>query len=176
MTSESGLRNPTFEQLLKTETAHIANVHEIIVRADRGCESLLDNGAFEYLLRELVDNCAEKDHLSADLDIYVDMRFNPLIDLYTLRVGDNVSYTQSELQVILNNLEKHHSQRIGKKGRESGGGFGKISVQNILSRWGGELTYHATPQNSILAVATWQRRFFLNPLPNTKVALPKEFI
>ncbi len=83
-----------------------------------------------------------------------------------LIVEDNVTYSPAELQKILKNLHKRVADRQGKTAaRVSKGQMGITTVKSILARWNGTLVHAPTPQNGIAAIAQWERKYFLNPLP-----------
>lgn len=129
-----------------------------------GCERLPNNPLFEYVVNEIVSNCAEKDAHGIEIGIHTS--YDPNHDLFRLIVEDNITYSQEQLELLLANLAGDEIKRTGKIPSRTGSGqLGVYSCRKILERWGGTLSYEPNINNGITAVAQWRGRYFNNPLP-----------
>jgi len=163
MTTESPIPIP-FQQIIMNGVTEASHPPSLTINIGEGCNNLLDDSVFQWMAIELVNNCAEKKTDEGVL-ITIGLTYNPDNDQFCLSVGDNVRYSSDQMPAILKNLQKKQSGKLGKSQTKiSRGGLGKTGVSHILESWGGNLTYSAAKDNSVLAVATWQRALFLNPL------------
>jgi hypothetical protein len=148
----------SFEHLLKDRMAE-GMKGELEVSLGEGCGMLLENGPFEWVVMELVNNCAEKDATDIHIKVAIELDAS---DQFTLRVEDNVFYSQEIAEDLLSNLLSSKPVRKDKSAvRQSEGGAGLAMCRRIFEKWGGGLTYELTPDNRIVAVATWDKEKFL---------------
>jgi len=154
-----------FQEIIMDGISEVSHPPKLNINVGDGCDVLLENCAFQWLTCELVNNCAEKD-TETGVSICIGLTYDPDRDQFCLTIGDDIHYPPDQISAILTNLRKKQSSTIGKSpAKMSKGGIGKQCSENILRRWGGNLTYSAAEDNSILAVATWQKTLFFSPLP-----------
>ena len=81
---------------------------------NEACLPLIKTCAFEDLVRELQNNSSEKEHPEG-VNVSIVLDYDLSTDLFYLEVGDNVTYSATELKAILKNVNSNHPQRTGKK-------------------------------------------------------------
>jgi hypothetical protein len=131
----------------------------LTVVCGEGCGRLMERSSFEFIVLELVNNCAEKD--ATDIQVDVGVRYDAAKDEFELTVSDNVRYEPPKLAEILHSLGEAEVVRIDKSSqRDAGGGMGIATCRTFLSKWEGTLIYEATEEGTIKAVARWKKDAF----------------
>ncbi len=97
-------------------------------------------------LLELTLNCIEQDAEQIKIDVRPG----------ELRIEDDVQHSNAnELAEKLNQKKVNTTKPIDTEYDFAWGGCGIWSTRKALKKIGGKLTYHATENNRIIAVATW---------------------
>ena len=136
---------------------------EYSVQATIGCDVLVSNARFNWMLQEFINNCAEKVS-DGPILIGVQVLHDESTNMFRMRIDDNVAYERVYAEQLVTILNGSRISHLGKRDRievTKGDVIDKWMfvphMRRVVQAWGGDLIFSLAEDNTIRTDVSWNK-------------------